>query len=427
VRRRIASIKALQPLKRRAYATVWMASVVSDIGTWMQLTVLGLLVARESGSALDVGIVMAGQFVPGIIGAPIGGILADRFDRRKTLLWSQSAQTLVTALLAVVIAGGERRAWVIGIFLLLQGLAVTMGNAVSGALQPDLVPREELLASVSLGSASWNAGRVIGPALAFVIERTVGATGAIIGNAISFALLGVAIWSLRRPYPPAGSATGPILKEIAFGARTLWATPGCRAALQGIVPMQLFMAPLMALLPLMATDLGGGQGLTSALSTSQGIGAVLGAAVVPALVARYGRDRTLQLHWVATSVLVFAFGFIGSAHLALIGICLFGGAFTGVLVTWMGLMSRDAPVESRGRVMSIFMGCMGPSYGLSVLFQSVVANNIGRLTTHRLMGLSALATLLLSLLVAGGWVGWKSLRPASRRANPQPVGAAAAG
>jgi MFS family permease len=285
-----------------------------------------------------------------------------------------------------------------------------MGNSVAGSLQPDLVPREELLAAVSLGSASWNTGRVVGPAIGFVVERWVGATGAVVANAISFAVMAFAVWSLRRPYLPAGKSTGSVLAELRFGATELWRTPGCRAALQGLLPMQLFLAPMMALLPILSRDLKGGQGLTSLLSSSQGVGAVLGAAMVPALVARVGRDRTLKIHWVVSAALVFGFGFISAVAPAIVAICLFGGAFTGVLVTFMALMQRDAPAESRGRVMSLFMATMGPSYGLSVFLQSSLADAIGRTQTHRLMGLAAFAVLGLSL-IAGGWKGWQSLRP----------------
>ncbi len=389
--------------------------MVSDIGTWMQLTVLGTLVAKSSGSALAVGMVMSAQFIPGLIGAPIGGILADRYDRRKVLFRALCAQTIVTSILAVIVAMGERRAPVIAVLILIQGLFVSLGSSVAGSMQPDLVPQEELLAAVSLGSTSWNTGRVVGPAIGFVVERWVGATGAVVANAVSFAVMAVAVWSLHRAYPPAGKSSGSVIAELRFGASELWRTPGCRAALQGLVPMQLFLAPMMALLPIMSRDLKGGQGLTSLLSSSQGVGAVLGAAMVPALVARVGRDRTLQLHWIVTAALVLLFGFITAVAPAIIAICLFGGAFTGVLVTFMALMQRDAPAESRGRVMSLFMATMGPMYGLSVFGQSMLADAIGRQQTHRVMGIAAFATLALSVS-ARGWSGWKSLRPSSRSA-----------
>jgi cyanate permease len=109
------------------------------------------------------------------------------------------------------------------------------------------------------------------------------------------------------------------------------------------MPMQLCFAALMALLPVISRDMGAGQRGTSQLSSAQGIGAVLGAAMVPVLVARLGRSSTLKLHWVVTAAMVLSFAFIDSIPVALVAICLFGGAFSGVLITFMALMQQNAP------------------------------------------------------------------------------------
>ncbi len=416
----------LQPLRRRPFATVWTATVVSDIGTWMQLSVLGTLIAQTSSSTLAVGAVMSAQFVPGLIGAPVGGLIADRFERRMALTWALCAQTIITSVLAIVLASGERRPAVIAVLVMLLGGATHLGNAISGSMQPDLVPKEELLAAVSLGTASWNTGRVIGPALGFFIERQVGATGAVVGNAISFAVMALAVWSLRKSYRPLGTMTGGFFSEIKVGIDTLWATPGCRAALQGLLPMQLCFAALMALIPVISRDLGKGLAGTSQLSSSQGVGAVIGAAMVPVLVSRFGRARTLQLHWVATALMVLSFAFINSLPLALLAICIFGGAFSGVLITFMALMQHHAPAEKRGRVMSIFMACMGPSYGLSVALQSVFADSQGRQPMHATMAGLSMVIGVASLAIGSGWHGWKVLSGPLHgvKATPGPAAAA---
>jgi MFS family permease len=189
----------------------------------------------------------------------------------------------------------------------------------------------------------------------------------------------------------------------------LWATPGCRAALQGLLPMQLCFAALMALLPVIARDLGSGLSGTSQLSSAQGVGAVLGASMVPVLVSRVGRVRTLKIHWVITALIVFSFAVINSMPVALVAICLFGGAFSGVLITFMALMQHHAPAEKRGRVMSIFMACMGPSYGASVAFQSVFADTYGRQRMHATMATLAIVIGIASLAMGAGWHGWRVL------------------
>lgn len=380
----------------------------------MQLTVLGVLIARSSQSTLAVGLVMAAQFVPSLVGAPFGGLFADKYDRRKILMVALSVQTIITAVLALVVAAGERRAPVIAGIVLIQGAAVSFGGSAAGAMMPSLVPREELLAAVSLGSASWNTGRIVGPAVAFVLERAFGATGVITMNAVSFAVMLIAIWSLQQPFKPLGSVSDRWLSEIKGGAKLLWATPGCRLALQGLIPMQLFLAPFMGLLPVFAKRVGGGQGLTSVLSTVQGVGAVAGAALIPMLVTRIGRDRTLIAHWVMTSLITLAFGWVTSAAAAVVLAGLFGGAFVGVLVTFLSVMQRDAPEASRGRVMSVFFACMGPFYGIGVALNAVVSDAIGAQTTQKVAGVLALATLALSFGGRFRWNGWRVLTPQSR-------------
>ncbi len=397
--------------------------MVSDIGTWMQLTVLGVLVARSSKSALAVGLVMAAQFIPSLIGAPIGGILADKYDRRRVLLCALSAQTAITAFLAFVVAAGERRAPVLAAIVLLQGASVSLGASAAGAMMPQMVPKDEILAAVSLGSASWNTGRIIGPAAAFLCERIFGATGVITANAVSFAAMWLAVLSLRQEFRPLGTVSQHWVAELRGAARLLWATPGCRTALQGLIPMQLFLAPFMGLLPVIAKRLDGGQGLTSALSTSQGVGAVIGASLVPMLVGRIGRDRTLLIHWIGTALITVSFGWISDARVAVVGACLFGGAFVGVLVTFMSIMQRDAPELSRGRVMSIFFACMGPMYGIGIAINSVVADVIGLHNLHRLAGAGALMAVALSL-AGKRWGGWQVLKPANRRPATNRVSAA---
>ncbi len=387
--------------------------MVSDIGTWMQLTVLGLLVARSSKSTLAVGLVMVAQFVPSLVGAPLGGLFADKYDRRKILMVALSAQTIITGVLALVIGSGERRAPVIAGIVLVQGASVSFGGAAAGAMMPSLVPREELLAAVSLGSASWNTGRIVGPAVAFVCERAFGATGVITANAVSFGLMLIAIWTLHQPFLPIGTVSSRWISEIRGGAKLLWATPGCRVAWQGLIPMQLFLAPFMGLLPVFARRLGGDQGLTSVLSTVQGVGAVCGAALIPLLVTRIGRDRTLLLHWVASALITIGFGFVTTKATAVILTGLFGGAFVGVLVTFLSIMQRDAPEASRGRVMSVFFACMGPFYGIGVAVNSWLADTVGAANAHRIAGVGAFITLAVSF-AGKRWNGWKVLTPASR-------------
>ena len=153
------------PLRHRAVRLLWSAAVVSDIGTWVQLIVVGSLVAANTGSALQTGLVALATFAPQSIACPVGGLLADRFDRRKVFATALMVQALVTTALAVTLGLGVREPAVLIILILLASAAGATGAPSYAAMQPDLVPPEELMAMVSLGVYSWNSGRIIGPLL----------------------------------------------------------------------------------------------------------------------------------------------------------------------------------------------------------------------------------------------------------------------
>ena len=174
-----------RPLRHRAVRLLLGASVVSDIGTWVQLIVVGSLVAADTGSAVQTGLVALATFMPQGIAAPVGGLLADRFDRRKVFASALLGQAAVTCALAVALGFGVRTPGVLTLLILLSSAAGSLGAPSQAAMQPDLVPAEELLAMISLGVYSWNAGRIIGPLLGSVLVITVGPAWTIGFNAFT--------------------------------------------------------------------------------------------------------------------------------------------------------------------------------------------------------------------------------------------------
>ena len=124
----------LLPLQRRVFALFWGAGLVSDAGTWLQLVTIGWLVAYDSGKASQTVLIAAATFAPQGIGSPIGGLLADRYDRRRLLLWTLGLQTLVSLILTGALASGVRDAGVLALDSLL--LAKHHGAASGKMLQP---------------------------------------------------------------------------------------------------------------------------------------------------------------------------------------------------------------------------------------------------------------------------------------------------
>jgi MFS family permease len=188
------------PLRHRAVRLLWGAAVVSDIGTWVQLIVVGSLVASGTGSAVQTGLVALATFMPQGIASPVGGLLADRFDRRRVFASALIGQATITSILAIVLGTGVRTPWVLTLLILMGSAAGATGAPSYAAMQPDLVPPHELMQMVSLGVYSWNSGRVVGPLLGSLLVLAVGPAWTIGFNALSFVVMAGAVVAVRRPF-----------------------------------------------------------------------------------------------------------------------------------------------------------------------------------------------------------------------------------
>ncbi len=356
------------PLRHRAVRLLWGAAVVSDVGTWVQLIVVGSLVAASTGSAIQTGLVALATFTPQALASPVGGLLADRFDRRKVFATALMVQALVTAVLAVTLGLGVRTPAVLILLILLASAAGATGAPAYAAMLPDLVPADEFLAMVSLGVYSWNSGRIIGPLLGTALVLTIGPAWTIGFNAASFVVLAAAVALVRRSFRPARS-DGTILDRLIGGFRTARSTPGCWHGIALLVLFNLTIVPFMGLIPIYArAEYGGGTGLAGMVASAQGLGAIIGGVTVTVIAHRHPRSILIG-RLIMTAAL--GLGLYASAPNAAWVICasaFLGGAAAGLYITASTIIQRDSPAASRGRVMSIAQSAQGVSYGIGLLF-----------------------------------------------------------
>ncbi len=356
------------PLRHRAVRLLWGAAVVSDVGTWVQLIVVGSLVAASTGSAIQTGLVALATFTPQAIASPVGGLLADRFDRRKVFAAALMVQALVTAVLAVTLGLGIRTPAVLILLILLASAAGATGAPAYAAMLPDLVPPDEFLAMVSLGVYSWNSGRIIGPLLGTALVLTIGPAWTIGFNAASFVVLAAAVALVRRSFRPA-RGDGTILDRLIGGFRTARSTPGCWHGIALLVLFNLTIVPFMGLIPIYArAEYGGGNGLAGMVASAQGLGAIIGGVTITVIAHRHPRSFLIG-RLIITAAL--GLGLYASAPNAAWVICasaFLGGAAAGLYITASTIIQRDSPAASRGRVMSIAQSAQGVSYGIGLLF-----------------------------------------------------------
>lgn len=405
-------LASLRPLRSRNFALIWTAALVSNVGSWMQTVALGVLVYARTGQPGWTGLVAAAAFVPIGLLAPIGGAVADRLDRRRWLIVTTLGEMAFATALAVLAATGHDPPGALVVLALLGGAAAAVGFPAYQAMVPDLVPPEDLLGAVSLSSAQFNLGRVVGPALAGLVLLTHD-YGLVFGlNAASFAGVVLALLLVRLDRTPPRTREVGIMARIAAGVRAARVEPGCRSAIGLIAFVALFASPFIALVPAMSgvldrdgvsTQVG-----TAILVTAQGIGAVAGALALPTLAERFGRRTMLQTALFGVPVLLVLYGLAPTLWLSALALMAVGAGYIAVLSGLNTVVQLRAPADVRARILSIYMMGLGIVYPIGAILQGTVADWSGvRAVTVAgavilWMGLALLSSLRPSVFVALG-------------------------
>lgn len=389
---------SLRPLRHRNFALLWSASLVSNIGTWMQTVAVGALVTAGTGRATWTALVAAAMFLPIGVLSPVGGALADRLDRRRWLAVANLVQAGLATVLTLLSATGRASPAAVTAVVFLAGCVLALTLPFQHAMVRDLVPPDDVLGAASLSSAAYNLGRVLGPAVAGVVIAVGSYTWAFGINAVSFfAVVGaLAVMRLAHHTPEPG-AEG-IWARIRAGARAAAAEPGCRSAIALISLAAFLAAPFIALIPAKASLLADGGAratgaATGALTTAQGVGAVAGALLLAPLAERFGRRRVLVFDLVATPAALALYAISPSVTTAVLALGLVGALYIGILSGLNSVVQLRAPAEFRARVLSLFLMALGVIYPLGALAQGAVADVIGLADTTVIAGVVMVAVI----------------------------------
>ena len=365
-------------LRHRTVRLLWGAAVVSDIGTWVQLIVVGSLVAADTGSAVKTGLVALATFTPQGLASPVGGLLADRYDRRRVFACALMLQAVMTTTLAVVLGTGVRNPYALTVIILFASAAGALGAPSYAAMQPDLVPADELMSMVSLGVYSWNSGRIVGPLLGTALVATVGPSWTIAFNAVTFLGLAIAVSSLRRSYLPAHDDDGSVAERLTEGWNAVRRTPGCWHAVVLLVLLNLTMVPFMGLIPIFAAaEFDGGTGLAGVISSAQGVGAIIGGIVLTVVAARRRRSDILVGTIMLISISLTAYAVAPTTTLVAMAAAVLGSGGAAIFIMSSSLLQRDAPPHSRGRVMAMMHASLGVSYGIGIMIIGSIGDAVG--------------------------------------------------
>ncbi|HET6965467.1 MAG TPA: MFS transporter [Acidimicrobiales bacterium] len=411
---------ALAPLRHRNFALIWVSALLSNVGSWMQTVAVGILVTARTGQPGWTGLVAAAGFLPIGLLSPVGGVMADRMDRRRWLFTTTCGETAFASALAVLAWTGHPSPAVVTLLVLGGGAMAAIGFPAYQAMMPDLVPGSELGAAISLSSAQFNLGRVIGPALAGVAIVAGGYELAFALNAASFLAVLIALKLVKLPAQLAAGDTASLRRRLAEGARATLHNRGARFAVALISVVALTASPFIALVPAIALEVFHSKATgTSVLITAQGVGAVAGALAITPLVTRFGRRRVLIGDLVAVSAFLVLYGLAPTLWVGAVALLLVGASYIGVLAGCNTIVQLHAPAELRGRMLGIYMMALGILYPVGAMAQGWLAGWAGlRVVT------AAGAVLLLALLGVGLAVGLFPPRldlPVPGSGTPPPV------
>jgi MFS family permease len=332
-----------------------MGLVASAVGTWMQIVALSLLVLKIThGSAFALGTVSLAQALSFFLFALLGGGVADRFDKRRLLLFTQSVSAGLAILLGVLTVTGIIQLWMIVILAFLNGTVLSFDQPARGALVPALVPPEDLMNAISLQSMVFNGASTLGPALAGVGVATVGYAGNFFLNAASFVGVIIALSIMRVPAGPGHAHPQAVLAAIGGALRTVRRDAVLPWVLSGYGAL-LFLGPSTALiLPVYAVNvLHISPERLGLLFSSSGLGSILGALTLASLGYSVRKGHLYfggVFAWVGALAL---FALSRSVWVSMIALVLFGAGQTWAGTTTITLLQTRVPEYMRGRVMSL--------------------------------------------------------------------------
>lgn len=399
---------ALRALRHRNYQLFFSGQLISLIGTWMDQVAESWLVYRLTGSALLLGTVAFASQIPVFLLAPIGGAVADRHNRRRILVITQSCMMVLAFILAGLTLTHVIKVWELMVLAALLGVVNAFDIPARQAFLVDMVSRDDLVNAIALNSSMFNGARVVGPAVAGIVVAAIGEGWCFFANAVSFiaVITGLLMMTVERPRL---SIEGSPLQNIIEGFKFVIQN-GPVHALMILLGLVSFTAmPYAVLMPIFAEDiLHGGPKALGLMMGSSGVGALCGAITLAMKKNIKGLGR-----WVAVACSSFGVAlclFSMSRHLWLSSLLLVPAGFF-VMVQMASsntLIQSMVPDQLRGRVMAVysmmFMG-MAP---FGALLAGSVAHKIGAPWTVAMGGMIA----ILGGILFG--LRWPALRPAAR-------------
>ena len=388
-------VSAWAPLGEPLFRSLWIASVISYTGTWMQNVGAGWLMTQLTLNPLMVGLVQAAGALPVFLVILPAGALADMVDRRRFLLLTQGWMVLASATLGILTLTSCVGPWVLLLFTFLLGLGAVMNDPAWQAITPELVPAKQHASAVALNSAGFNVARAVGPAMGGLIVAAVGCGTTFLLNAFSF--LGVILFLYRWKRPiEARPNTQRVWSAIGDGFSYVRESGLAKSVLLRTGTFSVAAVAMLALLPIIARPYGArGYGV---LLGCFGLGALLGALALPRLREKLSVDGVVVTAILIFAGMTFAAGRAETFALLCIVMLVAGAAWIGILACLNVAAQTMCPTYVRARALSFYLLVLQGGMAVGATLWGALAKRIGVPDT---LGVAAVALALGVLALRG--------------------------
>ncbi len=369
----------MRALKHRNFRMFFVGALVSNSGTGLQNLAIPFVLFELTGRSFWVGLAGFAQFFPAFLLGPLGGNLADQYDRRKVLLFSQASLAVVAGLLWGSWTLGFRSPTLVLSFVVLTGVFSGLMIPAWQAFVAGLVPKEDLPSAITLNSTQFNASRAIGPALAGILLATVGAGPAFLLNALSFLAVIAMIWVIRpAPMERSGQAPDGIIDGFRSAVGYIRQRRGIMIGILSAILVAFFGNPIVQFTVVFAEEVyEAGPRVFGLLAAAVGVGAVMIAPLLSTWDGRFNRSSMVRWGLPFYALAVIGFGAAPSWPLGLVALLCLGAGFLVVVATTNTAVQVIVADEMRGRVMSTRIMGFTLAFPVGSLIQGVLADAIG--------------------------------------------------
>ncbi len=368
-------------LSHRTFRIVFLGAFASNIGTWMQNVVLGAYAYDLTHSATFVGVIIFAQLGPTLVLPMVGGLLADKVDRKRLLIILAIEQLVFSLGVALVVLSPHPSKVLLVVMVLMVGAGSAMFGPAYSAILPGLVGREDLPGAISLNSAQMNASRVIGPIVGGVLYSLVGPAWIFAGNAATYLFVVVALMMVTLPAVPQVPTQASRWRQLTAGITVARQDPVVGRCLVTVFVFSLLALAFIGQMPVVAAH---NLGINLSKSPDYGIlyasfgtGALVGAISIGTVFATTSKPLIVRVCLVGYSISLCAFALERSPVPAYVNVAVTGAFYFAFITALNTTLQARLHENVRGRVMALWMMGFGGTVGIGNLLIGPVVGVVG--------------------------------------------------